>query len=280
MNKAAIAIVLSLVCVCVNRLPAPIVEEEQKPTPTAKQSEAPEPKAKHSTKARPSDAESSIKSEARPAATPKPALEGPARFAGTWSGKVKQGVLGHIPSSVTVDPTATSVELSHNLGGTKRPLTIDGNTISWKTGVVGEVGWTLTPNSDGQTAELTMKGLLMNGSTTFRRGSAATTSASQTTTPSQPRTTSTTTSTEVSSAAGGSMNGPRPKYSQAARDAHLSGTGTYLLHFDTSTGDVTDVTVTQSSGSAVLDQAAIDAFRQWHAQPNGKKEFPLTITFP
>ncbi len=272
--------VLGLVFVWVNRLPAPIIEEQQKPTPAPEQSEAPKPKTKHSTKARISDIESSAKSETRPAATPKPALEGPARFAGTWSGKVKQGVLGHIPSSVTVDPTATSVELSHNLGGTKRPLTIDGNTISWKTGVVGEVRWTLTPNSDGQTAEVTMKGVLMNDSTTFRRGSAATTSASQTTTPSQPRTTSTTGSTEVSSAAGGSMNGPRPKYSQAARDAHLSGTGTYLLHFDTSTGDVTDVTVTQSSGSAVLDQAAIDAFRQWHAQPNGKKEFPLTISFP
>lgn len=277
MSKPGILFVLGLVFVWVNRLPAPIIEEQQKPTPAPEQSEAPKPKVKHSTKARISDIESSAKSETRPAATPKPALEGPARFAGSWSGKIKQGVLGHIPSSVTVDPTATSVELSHNLGGTKRPLTINGNTISWKTGVVGEVGWTLTPNSDGQTAEVTMKGLLMNDSTTFRRASSATTSASQTTTPSQPRTTG---STEVSSAAGGSMNGPRPKYSQAARDAHLSGTGTYLLHFDTSTGDVTNVTVTQSSGSAVLDQAAIDAFRQWHAQPNGKKEFPLTISFP
>jgi TonB family protein len=280
MSKPGILFVLGLVFVWVNRLPAPIIEEQQKPTPAPAQSEEPKPKARHSTKGRPLDAESSLKSETRPAATPKPALEGPARFAGTWSGKVKQGVLGHVPSSVTVDPTATSVELSHNLGGTKRPLTINGNTISWKTGVVGEVRWTLTPNSDGQTAEVTMKGVLLNDSTTFHRGSAATTSASQTTTPSQPRTTSTTGSTEVSSAAGGSMNGPRPKYSQAARDAHLSGAGTYLLHFDTSTGDVTDVTVTQSSGSAVLDQAAIDSFRQWHAQPNGKKEFPLTISFP
>lgn len=280
MNKPGILFVLGLVFVWVNRLPAPIIEEQQKPTPAPEQSEAPKPKVKHSTKARISDIESSAKSETRPAATPKPALEGPARFAGTWSGKVKQGVLGRIPSSVTVDPTATSVELSHNLGGNRRPLAINGNTISWKTGVVGEVGWTLTPNSDGQTAEVTMKGLLLNDSTTFRRGSATTTSASQTTTPSQPRTTPTTGSTEVSSAAGGSMNGPRPKYAQAARDAHLSGTGTYLLHFDTSTGDVTNVTVTQSSGSAVLDQAAIDAFRQWHAQPNGKKEFPLTISFP
>jgi TonB family protein len=280
MNKTGLLLVLGLGFIWVNRLPAPIVEEQAKPTPAPAKSEAPKPKAKPSTKARTSDAESSAKSEARPAATPKPELEGPARFTGTWSGKIKQGVLGHVPSSVTVDSTATSVELSHNLGGTKRRLTINGNTISWKTGVVGEVGWTLTPNSDGQTAEVTMKGVLMSDSTTFRRGSPATTSASQTTTPPQPRTTSTTNSAEASSAAGGSMNGPRPKYSQAARDAHLSGTGTYLLHFDTSTGAVTYVTGTQSSGSAVLDQAAIDAFRQWHAQPNGKKEFPLTISFP
>jgi TonB family protein len=278
MNKIGILFVLGLVFVWVNRLPAPIIEEQQKPTPAPEQSEAPKPKAKHSTKARPSDTESSIKSEARPAATPKPALEGPARFAGTWNGKVKQGVLGQIPSSVTVDPAATSVELSHNLGASRRPLTINGNTISWKTGVLGEVTWTLTPNSDGQTAQVTMKGLLLNDTTTFRRGQTSSVSSATTqTTTSSSRATS---STETSSAAGGSLNGPRPKYSQAARDSHLSGTGTYLLHFDTSTGDVTDVTVTQSSGSAVLDQAAIDAFRQWHAQPNGKKEFPLTISFP
>jgi hypothetical protein len=53
-----------------------------------------------------------------------------------------------------------------------------------------------------------------------------------------------------------------------------------LLPFDTSTGNVTDVTVTQSTGSAVLDQAAINAFRQWHGQPNGPNEFSLTISFP
>ena len=280
MSKPGILLVAGLGFIWVNRLPAPIVEEPQKPTPAAEQSEVPKPKAKHVTKARASDAESPAKSETRPATPSKPALEGPTRFAGTWSGKIKQGILGHVPSSVTVDPTATSVELSHNLGGGKRRLTTNGNTISWKTGMVGEVAWTLTPNSDGQTAEVTMKGILMNDSETFRRGQASPGSSITTqSSTSQPRTTSTG-SAQISSAAGGSMNGPRPKYSQAARDAHLSGTGTYLLHFDTSTGNVTDVTVTQSTGSAVLDQAALDAFRQWHAQPNGKKEFPLTISFP
>ena len=255
-----------------DRLPAPIVEEE-KPTPAAEQPEA--PRRKRSTR---STATEQTSAPARAKATPEPASQGPARFAGTWNGKVNQGLLGHVQTSVTVDPTATSVELSHNLGGGTRSLTTSGNTISWKTGVVGEVAWSLTPNSDGQTAEVTMKGLLLNDSATFRRGQAS--AASFTTTPASPSQTRQVSTTETSSAAGGSLTGPRPKYSQAARDAHLTGTGTYLLHFDTATGSVADVTVTQSTGSAALDQAAIEAFRQWHEQPNGKKEFPLTISFP
>jgi hypothetical protein len=37
---------------------------------------------------------------------------------------------------------------------------------------MGEVTWTLTPNSDRQTAQVTMKGMLLNDSATFRRGRA------------------------------------------------------------------------------------------------------------
>ncbi len=150
-------------------LPAPIVETPETPTPAPEQSEAPKSKTKHSTKTRPSDFESSARSETRPAATPKPPREGPAGFAGTWSGKISQGVLGHTPTTLTVNAAATSVELSHNLGGGMRPVTLSGNTISWHTGIVGEIAWTLTPNGDGQTAQVTMKGLLVHDSTTFRR---------------------------------------------------------------------------------------------------------------
>jgi TonB family protein len=145
--------------------------------------------------------------------------------------------------------------------------------------MLGEVLWTLTLNGDGQTAQVTMKGLLGHNSQVFRRGLAApaeTTQAGAT----PPPASSTSNTTQVSSVAGGSLTGPRPEYSQAARSAHLSGKGTYLLHLDTSTGAVTDVTVSQSTGSAVLDQAALSAFRQWHAQPNCPKEMPLTISFP
>lgn len=159
------------------RLPAPIVETPESPTPAPEQSESPKPKPKHSTKTTPSDVDSSAKSETRPAATPKPTREGPAGFAGTWSGKISQGLLGHTPTTLTVNATATSVELSHNLGGGTRPVTLSGNTISWHTGIVGEIAWTLTPNSDGQTAQVTMKGLLVNDTTTFRRRSAPETGA-------------------------------------------------------------------------------------------------------
>jgi hypothetical protein len=148
-----------------DRLPAPIVEEE-KPTPAAERTELSKRKRSRSI----TTEQSSGQTETRTKAAPAPGLQGPARFTGTWTGKVNQGLLGHVPTSVTVDSTATSVELNRNLGAGTRPATINGNTISWHSGVMGEVTWTLTPNSDGQTAQVTMKGLLLNDTTTFRRG--------------------------------------------------------------------------------------------------------------
>jgi TonB family protein len=258
------------------RLPAPIVEEE-KATPPPQEEQA-KPKAKHPKKVKSEESEAT-----KPAAKlPEPAklepLTGPARFAGLWSGKIGHGALGHVASTLTVDATASSVELSHNLGGGSRKTALTGDTLTWHSGMVGEIAWSLTPNSDGQTAQVTMKGLFAHDSQTFRRGMTAPPATTQATTPQTRPSTSTT--TQVSTAAGGSITGPPPVYSQAARNAHLSGTGSYLLHFDTATGSVTEVTVTKSTGSPVLDQAAISAFRQWHAQPNGPKEMPLTISFP
>jgi cytoskeletal protein RodZ len=167
MRASCILVTVVSILIWADRLPAPIVEEE-KPKPAAEQSEA--PKRKRSTRSTTTE-KSSAQTETRTQAKPAPA-EGPARFAGTWNGKVNQGLLGHVPTSVTVDPTATSVELNRNLGGGTRPATINGNTISWHSGVMGEVTWTLVPNSDGQTAQVTMKGMLLNDSATFRRGQA------------------------------------------------------------------------------------------------------------
>jgi hypothetical protein len=170
MSRIAKSIGFSLIVflLTTHRVPGPIVEE-QKSTPAPEQSEA--PKRKRSTKSTTTE-KSSAPGETRPKTAPETLGRGVARFAGTWNGKVNQGLLGHVPTTLTVDSTATSVELNRNLGGGTRAVTTNGNTISWHSGVAGEVKWTLTPNSDGQTAQVTMKGMLLNDTMTFRRGQA------------------------------------------------------------------------------------------------------------
>jgi TonB family protein len=75
------------------------------------------------------------------------------------------------------------------------------------------------------------------------------------------------------------LTGPAPEYPAEASRQKLTGRGVYLLHFDQSTGNVIDVTVVESAGSPLLDQASITAFRQWHEDPHCAKEATLTMTF-
>jgi len=168
-RKTLLLIIFVALFVWIERAPAPIVEEEKPtPVPAPQQSEA--PKRKHAARSTTGEQSPSAQTEIKSKPASAPAPQGPARFAGTWTGKVNQGLLGHVQTSLTVNANATAVELSHNLGGATRPVAINGNSITWKSGVAGEITWTLTPNSDGQTAEVTMKGLMLNDKTTFRRG--------------------------------------------------------------------------------------------------------------
>jgi periplasmic protein TonB len=75
------------------------------------------------------------------------------------------------------------------------------------------------------------------------------------------------------------LSGPKAEYPAEALPLKLSGTGQYVLHFDQKTGLVIDVTVAQSTGYDVLDQAAIKAFRQWREDPNCAKEVTMTHYF-
>lgn len=283
-SSAVSAVVLLLTT---HSLPAPISEIPESPRPALEEQARPK---KSKPKATDSESESPTRSKSRATVTsaPAPALQGAARFSGVWSGRINQGLAGHVASTLTVSEDATSVELSHKLGGGKRSVTTNGGTISWRSGILGEVGWTLAPNSDGQTAKVTMKGVILNDTQTFRRGTAPTTSESSSTTPE--KTPANSPSRAIPKGSGdsvvimgksgpGSMTGPRPEYPEEARTSHLSGRGTFVLHFDIATGNVIDVTVSQSTGSAVLDQSAIATFRQWHATPNGPKEVPMTTSF-
>ena len=163
-----IFLIFCLLSATAHRLPAPIVETEENSTPAPEQSEAPKPETKHSRakSTTPSD-ESSAKSEPRAARS----RGGPARFAGMWRGKINQGILGNVEVTLEVNDAANAVrETSNNLHFT-HPAILNDNTLSWQAGILNEIAWTLTPNSDGQTAVATShSGLGVNGSATFRRG--------------------------------------------------------------------------------------------------------------
>jgi protein TonB len=72
---------------------------------------------------------------------------------------------------------------------------------------------------------------------------------------------------------------PRPSYPYEARRAHQTGSGKFLLHFD-SGGAVTDVDVVNSTGSAILDQTTVNTFRRWRCKAGvySKVYVPITYT--
>src|SRR5438876_5552474 len=101
-----ICLICYLLVATAHRLPAPIVETEEKPTPAPEQSEAPKPKEKHSrAKSTTPSNEPSMKPEPRAART----REGPVRFAGTWMGRINQGSLGNVEFTLVVNDAANAV---------------------------------------------------------------------------------------------------------------------------------------------------------------------------
>src|SRR5436190_8185925 len=74
---------------------------------------------------------------------------------------------------------------------------------------------------------------------------------------------------------------PKPEYPYEARSRHQTGSGVALLSVDTSSGNVTDVSMAQSIGSPILDQSTVSAFRRWRFSPGKcapKVKVPITYT--
>jgi TonB family protein len=69
-----------------------------------------------------------------------------------------------------------------------------------------------------------------------------------------------------------------PAYPYAARDQHLEGSGLYRLNVKPD-GTVASVAVLKSSGHRILDEAAVDAFRQWRFKPGALHAVKLPINF-
>ncbi|MGI8438015.1 MAG: energy transducer TonB, partial [Chthoniobacterales bacterium] len=72
---------------------------------------------------------------------------------------------------------------------------------------------------------------------------------------------------------------PRPEYPYEARRSRLTGDGTVRLTIDPRSGRVLDVFMTSSTGSALLDQAALAGFRRWRFRPGSPSTIQCPITY-
>jgi len=143
--RGLLCLVCALLLLTAHRLAAPIQEEN--PTPAPEKSAKPKPKR---TSKPESDSSRVTHSRATPAATAAPIQN---KFDGTW-----MGTLNNLPFAGNVDFTlfvggggTTVIEKSVNYGTHNFQANCDGATMRWETGA----SWTLTPNSDAQTALIT-----------------------------------------------------------------------------------------------------------------------------
>jgi hypothetical protein len=147
-----------------HRAPAPIVEQPENPTPPPEQ-ETSKPAAKPRHKAAEEPEENKSAPKSREPAKPRE------RFGGTWTGKINQGIVGDVVFTLTFASGGSQVTEHTSFGTYSHPVTSNGQSATWKTGLLGEIDWTFTPNSDGNTAHVTAKSALgVNGDATFHRG--------------------------------------------------------------------------------------------------------------
>jgi protein TonB len=75
------------------------------------------------------------------------------------------------------------------------------------------------------------------------------------------------------------INAPRPQYPYEARSRKITGSGICVAEVDPGSGSVTGASMTQSTGSPILDNSALSAFRQWRFRPGTVSQVRIPITF-
>ncbi len=75
------------------------------------------------------------------------------------------------------------------------------------------------------------------------------------------------------------ISAPLPEYPLQARRLRLTGVGVAIVHVDRSTGLVSEVTMNPSTGHAILDNAALNAFGRWRFRPGTVTEVRMPVTF-
>jgi TonB family protein len=73
---------------------------------------------------------------------------------------------------------------------------------------------------------------------------------------------------------------PKPRYPTDENGHRPTGSGVVLMHVDTKTGFVVSAEMEKSTGSKILDDAALEAFRRWRFKPDmPHKEVRAPIKF-
>ena len=85
--------------------------------------------------------------------------------------------------------------------------------------------------------------------------------------------------TPLSSAKAVAVRAPLPVYPYQAKHDHITGDGVCVMTVDTAIGKVTDATMEQSTGNAILDKATTNAFRKWRFKPGTVSTVRVPITY-
>lgn len=86
-------------------------------------------------------------------------------------------------------------------------------------------------------------------------------------------------SLSLSSARVVALLAPRPEYPYEARRQRITGSGIVVMTVDPVSGNVTNVAMEQGTGSSVLDNATVAAFRRWRFKPGTVSRIKSPITF-
>jgi protein TonB len=86
-------------------------------------------------------------------------------------------------------------------------------------------------------------------------------------------------SLSLSSAKVLALSAPRPEYPYEARRQRITGTGIVAMTVDPANGNVSGVSMTKSTGSPFLDNAALTAFRRWRFKPGTVSSVTCPVTF-
>jgi protein TonB len=75
------------------------------------------------------------------------------------------------------------------------------------------------------------------------------------------------------------LSAPRPEYPYEARRRRETGSGVAGLTIDAASGTVIEAQMTQTTGSAILDQSTVNTLRRWRFKARTPEHVRVPITF-